>query len=121
MVASPPQRLVTAPRGPGLPPARHPGKLKEGGAHRRQAMAGLPAEASAKAGSRVKTSATVGAPRGGRPWAQGSTGASQAPPMRRDTHGDLPRVRLLALHPPLEGAKKGKARAHRAARTNCAV
>jgi hypothetical protein len=71
-------------------------------------MAGLPAEASAKAGSRVETSATVGAPRGGRPWAQGSTGASQAPPMRRDTHGDLPRVRLLALHPPLEGAARAK-------------
>jgi hypothetical protein len=70
-----------------------------------KALAGLPAEASAKAGSRIETSATVGAPRGGRPWAQGSTGASQAPPMRRDTHGVLPRVRLLALHPPLEGVE----------------
>src|SRR5262249_54167799 len=81
--------------GSGLPPARHPGKLKEGGARR----------SDSEGGSRMETSATVGAPRGGHPLAKGMTGASQAPPMRRDTHGDLPRVRLLALHPPLEGRR----------------
>src|SRR5262245_56229988 len=121
MVASPPQRLVTAPRGTRAPAGQAPWQAERGRrpptpsygglARRSVSEGGLPGE-NKRHGWSAKRRSSLGAGFDRR--------LASAPHATRYAWGPTPGAPLGAPSAP-RGASKGKARAQRAARTNFAV